>query len=41
MELSGVINGLKNLKTKSDVNVFTDSQYTINRKMMGKKMERK
>jgi ribonuclease HI len=30
MELSGVINGLKNLKTKSDVNVFTDSQYTIN-----------
>jgi len=30
MELSWVINWLKKLKQKSKVNIFTDSQYTIN-----------
>ena len=30
MELMGVIHGLENLKTKSIVNVFTDSQYVVN-----------
>ncbi|HEU4470427.1 MAG TPA: ribonuclease HI [Flavisolibacter sp.] len=30
MELMGVIHGLEKLKTKSIVNVFTDSQYVIN-----------
>ncbi len=30
MELTGVITGLENLKTKSIVNIYTDSQYTIN-----------
>ena len=30
MELTGVITGLKKLKTKSRVNIYTDSQYTIN-----------
>jgi len=30
MELAGVISGLEKLKTKSKVQVYTDSQYTIN-----------
>ncbi|MFY7838825.1 MAG: ribonuclease HI [Lacibacter sp.] len=30
MELMGVIHGLEKLKTKSIVNVFTDSQYVVN-----------
>ena len=30
MELTGVITWLKKLKTKSKVNIYTDSQYTIN-----------
>jgi len=30
MELTGVITGLSKLKEKSRVNIFTDSQYTIN-----------
>ena len=30
MELMGVIHGLDKLKTKSIVNVFTDSQYVVN-----------
>ena len=30
MELTGVITGLSNLKTRSKVTIFTDSQYTIN-----------
>jgi ribonuclease HI len=30
MELMGVIQGLEKLKTKSIVNVYTDSQYVIN-----------
>lgn len=30
MELMGVITWLKKLKTKSKVNIYTDSQYTIN-----------
>lgn len=30
MELRGVITGLTNLKTRSKVTIFTDSQYTIN-----------
>ena len=30
MELTGVITGLENLKTRSRVNIYTDSQYTIN-----------
>ena len=29
MELLGVIHGLERLKTKSTVNVFTDSRYAI------------
>lgn len=30
MELTGAITGLEKLKTKSKVNLYTDSQYTIN-----------
>jgi ribonuclease HI len=30
MELMGVIHGLEKLKTKSSVNIFTDSQYVVN-----------